>query len=256
MAFDGRRNIIEINEQERTVYFETWKNKKITGAKIGAMLGYSEHTTPFKVACELAGLYPGDRPNKYIDAGNTLEPVLRNYLGRSATAMLGERLGVPEGTQLAVEMPSPKDMCGYDHFHDNRRFGGMVDGYIMAGGRRHSVLEIKTSRGKDRWTGPDGKISEVPMSYMLQASLYAELSRIDSVVFLVGFLQEDDYDRPAFWRPREDNTAIIVKEKLDMSGYMKDAEDWYREYILSGMTPEWTDADAELLKYLKAGVKW
>jgi len=54
MAFDGRRNIIEINEQERTVYFETWKNKKITGAKIGAMLGYSEHTTLGELAHEIS----------------------------------------------------------------------------------------------------------------------------------------------------------------------------------------------------------
>ena len=51
MAFDGRMNIIEFDEDEKTVVFDTWKTKKITGHRIGAILGYSEFSTPFKAAC-------------------------------------------------------------------------------------------------------------------------------------------------------------------------------------------------------------
>ena len=36
---------------------------------------------------------------------------------------------------------------------------------------------------------------------------------------------------------------------------MKEAEDWYNEYIKNGYTPEWTDKDKELLKYLRAKPK-
>lgn len=35
MAFDGRKNIVEISDDEKTIYFETWKPKKISGTKIG-----------------------------------------------------------------------------------------------------------------------------------------------------------------------------------------------------------------------------
>jgi hypothetical protein len=87
---------------------------------------------------------------------------------------------------------------------------------------------------------------------MLQASLYAELSGLDRIVFLVGFLESHDYDRPKSWAPSEENTKIIVKQKLDMAEPMKQAEAWYNTYIKGGYTPEWTDRDADIVKYLKA----
>ena len=40
-----------------------------------------------------------------------------------------------------------------------------------------------------------------------------------------------------------------------MSGYMAEAEAWYKEFILNGYTPEWTKKDEELLKYLRAKPK-
>ena len=91
---------------------------------------------------------------------------------------------------------------------------------------------------------------------MLQASLYAELAGLDRIVFAVGFLKDpEDFVRPNLWVPTEENTYIIVKDKLDMPKYMKEAEDWYNEYIKNGYTPEWTDKDEELLKYLRAKPK-
>ena len=252
MAFDGRRNIVEISDDERTVYFETWKPKKISGTKIGGILGYSEFATPFKVACEIAGIYPGDKANKYIDAGNILEPVIRNYIGQSATKMLSAPLGLPEGSKAAIEQPVEKDKCQYDHFHDNKLFGGMVDGYVLVDGKRDSILEIKTSHDREKWMDENGLPTNVPMTYMLQASLYAELAGLDRIVFAVGFLKDpEDFLRPNSWKPSEENTYIVVKDKLDMKGPMAEAEAWYKEYILNGYTPEWTEKDEELLKYLR-----
>ena len=256
MVYDGRRNIVEISDEEKTVYFETWKPKKISGTKIGGILGYSEFATPFKVACEIAGIYPGDKANKYIDAGNILEPVIRNYVGQSATKMLSGPLSLPEGSKAAIEIPVEKEMCGYDHFHDNKLFGGLVDGYVLVDGKRDSILEIKTSHDKDKWLDENSGLTNVPMTYMLQASLYAELAGLDRIVFAVGFLKDpEDFVRPNLWVPNEENTYIIVKDKLDMPKYMKEAEDWYNEYIKNGYTPEWTDKDEELLKYLRAKPK-
>jgi hypothetical protein len=33
---------------------------------------------------------------------------------------------------------------------------------------------------------------------------------------------------------------------------MKECADWYNEYVRQGFTPEWTEKDADVLKYLKA----
>lgn len=256
MAYDGRSNIIEIDDSTKTVYFETWKTKKITGSKLGGIMGVSEFDSEFKIACELAGIYPGDKANKYIDAGNILEPVLRKYLGERSTTLLKGILNVPDGVKIGVEEPVAKEQCGYDHFHDNKRFGGMVDGYIVLDGKRDSILEIKTSSSRDKWLDSDGNITQVPEAYIMQAALYAELAGLNRIVFLVGFLEEDVYVRPKTWVPDESNTALIVMEKPEMKSKMEYAEEWYQENVAAGVSPEWTDKDKEIVKYLKAGVKW
>lgn len=247
--FDGRRAIIDIDGEGRTVYFDAYRLKKITGTRIGPILGMSEFSTPFKVACEIAGLYPGDKTNKYIEAGNILEPVLRKYASANQETISG-MLGF-DGP-VNIEEPVPGSECGYDHFHNDKLFGGMVDGYVHHGGPRTAVLEIKTSSSRESWDDGSGNCTEVPEQYMLQASLYAELSGLDKIVFLVGFLEEGDYLRPKQWVPDSDNARFIVKDKLDMGGYMKRCAEWYDEYVRQGFTPEWTEKDAAVLKYLRA----
>lgn len=252
MAFDGRANIIEIDDENRTVYFDLYRRKKISGTKLGPILGMSDMVTPFKMACEIAGLYPGDKMNKYMEAGNVLEPKIRSYVRAHAGELLPQVLGISPDTQIVVEEPVPNDKCGYDHFHDNQLFGGLVDGYIAYGGKRQAVLEIKTSGDRERWLDDEGKVSVVPQTYIMQAGLYAHLSGLDDIVFAVGFLEEVDYDRPAFWVPTTENTYLVHMKCPDMSKPMADAEKWYKEYILTGETPQWTDADADLVKWLKS----
>ena len=252
MAFDGRANIIEIDDETRTVVFDLYRRKKISGTKLGPILGMSDLITPFKMACEIAGLYPGDKTNKYMEAGNILEPKIRSYVRKNAQALLPGILGIPADTQVIIEEPVEKEKCGYDHFHDNRTFGGLVDGYIAYGGKRQAVLEIKTSHDRQKWLDDDGNVTIVPPSYIMQAGLYAELSNLDAIVFAVAFLEDDDYDRPNFWVPTPENTVLIRMDRPDMSKPMAEAEQWYRDYIEAGETPAWTDADADLVKWLKA----
>ena len=254
MAFDGRINIVDIDEDERTVVFDLYKSKKITGTRVGSILGLNEFTSPFKVACEMAGMYPGDKDNKYLDAGNICEPIIRRYTATDLTDEIADGLGLPAGKRPVIEEPVEREKCGYDHFHNNKVFGGLVDGYIDVDGKRNAVLEIKTSSERDKWLDEDGNVTKVPMSYILQASLYAELSNLDKVVFVVGFLEESDYDRPRFWTPNKDNTYVIIMDKMDMKEPMDRCEAWYKEYILGGYTPEWSDSesDQEVLKYLKS----
>jgi hypothetical protein len=247
--FDGRRAIIEIDDSQKTVYFDAYRLKKITGTRVAPILGVSEFSTPFKAACEIAGLYPGDKPNKYTEAGNVVEPTLRRYATEN-TEEISRLLG--RDGPVKIEEPVPGDKCGYDHFHNEKLFGGLVDGYVNADGHRDAVLEIKTSSSREKWDDGSGGYTKVPEQYMLQASLYAELSNLDKVVFLVGFLEESDYSRPKQWVPDEENSFLIVKDKLDMREPMEQCAGWYNEYVRQGFTPEWSDKDADVLKYLRA----
>lgn len=101
------------------------------------------------MALEIARIYPGDPPNKYIEAGNILEPIIRTYVRKHPEVIAG-LLGC-DTSQVSVEEPVPADMCGYDHFHNNDVFGGLVDGYINVDGRHTAILEIKTASSRDRW---------------------------------------------------------------------------------------------------------
>ena len=87
---------------------------------------------------------------------------------------------------------------------------------------------------------------------MMQASLYAELSNLQKIVFVVGFLEESDYRMPGKWVPTPENTCVVIKDKLDMAPWMEKAEAWYKELKGSYCTPEWTDADEEVVKYIRA----
>lgn len=249
VMFDGRRAIIDIDDENKMVYFDTYRLKKITGTRVAPILGIGKFASPFKIACEMAGLYPGDKRNKYMDAGNIVEPILFKYAVANADK-ISEAIGV-DGPVM-IEEPVPGDKCGYDHFHNEKTFGGLVDGYIHANGSRNAVLEIKTSSSRESWEDDMGGYTEVPEQYMLQATLYAELSGLDKIVFLVGFMEEGDYSRPKQWVPDEGNSHFIVMDKPDISDQMAECVEWYNEYMKQGFTPEWTDDDAGVLKYLRA----
>jgi hypothetical protein len=251
MVYDGRYRVEEIDDDGKVVYFDPFQIKKITGTRLAPILGKGDFQTPFSVALDLAGIYREDIKTKYIDAGNILEPVLRSYL-RKNSSLLMPLLGLPDGSNVGIEEPVAGERCGYDHFHNENVFGGLVDGYITVNGKRNFILEIKTSGEREKWLDGNGGYTNVSEQYMMQASLYAELSHLDEIVFLVGFLDDADYDRPKLWIPDENNTKIIIKKKLDMASCMKEAVDWYNTYMKSGQTPEWTDADKELVKYLKS----
>jgi len=251
MAYDGRYRIDDIDDEGKVVYFFPFKLKKITGTRLAPILGKGDFQTPFSVALDLAGIYREDIRTKNVEAGNILEPVLRSYMRKNISSLV-PLLDIQSGSKIGIEEPVPGETCGYDHFHNEKVFGGLVDGYVTVDGKRNAVLEIKTSGDREKWRDENGDHTVVAEQYMLQASLYAELSRLDTIVFVVGFLDEDDYDRPMFWTPDENNTRVIVKKKLDMTSYMKEAADWYSEYMKKGQTPEWTDADEDLVKYLKA----
>lgn len=234
--------IRKIDTDNHVICFNPSSHGKITGSRFLAVLGKDKYTTDFKAACLIARIYSEYEPTKYTEAGNAIEPVIRSYVRDNWKILLKDRMSLSDDDVITVEEPVAMRDCNYDHFGSEPVFGGLVDGYVRLNGSRKAILEIKTSSHRDDWA--DGKI---PEGYLLQASLYAELAGLDTIVFAVGFLEDADYDHPDEWEPNDDDSLIVVVHKKDISEEMEYAEDWFRRYILKGMTPKWSEKDEEMI---------
>lgn len=248
------RQIISKKEYLKSIDFETKtitirqsKPKKITGTRLNAVLGKSPYKSPFAAACDMVRLYTVIEETKYTNAGHVIEPKIREHV-RGMINSLSKDIGA--NGDLTIEEPIPAEACWYDHFKNTPVFGGMVDGYVLCNGERCAVLEIKTSHKKEDWFDENGKLSKVPEDYLIQASLYCELSKLNRIVFAVGFLEDEDYDKPEMWKITEDNFFTIVVDKQDISKEMKEAKEWYDNLSKTCTLPPWTDDDLEIVDYL------
>lgn len=241
----GKKIDIFIDEDRKVIEFENVKPKKITGSRIASILGMNEYTSPFKVACDMARLYT-EPPSKYTIAGEAMEPKIRDFIRDNSSKYIGDGLGLGS---IDVIDPVPKEMCYYEHFPNAAPFGGMVDGYVDLNGKHIAVLEIKTASDKTKWFGENGE-PIVPTSYIMQTSLYCDLSKLDRIVFAVGFPEPEDYDAPENWTPTDDNIIVRIVEPLPMKQYKADALAWFNRYVKKGVTPPWTDDDLGLVHQL------
>ena len=225
------------------------RHGKITGSRFLAVLGKDPYTSEFKAACLIARVFYDDTKTKYTVAGEVIEPIMRSYVRENRDRILRDMLCASAGDTISVEEPVNAKDCWYDHFRKEKIFGGMVDGYIIINGRRAAVLEIKTSGNRSDWYDDAGNV-RIPEGYRLQASLYAQLSRLEKIVFAVGFLGDSDYDDPHDFVPGEGNTLFVAIGKKDITEEMETAESWYRRYIDAGVTPEWSESDEVIVDIL------
>ena len=237
----------DIDEDCKVIRFDPSNLGKITGSRFQAVLGDDTYMTEFAAACLIARIYSEYEKTKYTEAGELIEPVIRKYVGANGYDMLKDALCLSPEDRFGVEEPVPKKECGFDHFKDSPIFGGMVDGYIRVNGKRRAVLEIKTASSREKWTDAQGEITKAPENYILQASLYAELSGLDEIVFAVGFLEDSDYENPEGWKIGDDNFYVIHMKKKDISEEMDIGRRWFEKYIMNGVTPEWTEKDSEIV---------
>lgn len=247
MAYYQRPEVEDIDDDGRIIRFRCFNPRKITGSRIAAIVGQNEHSSEFRAACEIAGLYK-EPPSKFTEAGNVMEPVIREYIRENSARYIGDALGKGE---LGVEDPVPAKECSYEHFPEAAPFGGMVDGWVDLDGKHAAVLEIKTASNRSDWFGPDDE-EIVPPNYLLQTSLYCDLSGMRKIVFVVGFPEEEDYEAPEGWVPNDDNVIVRIVDPVPMADYKKQALEWYDRYIRKGITPKWTMDDTyvvdEILK--------
>ena len=229
-------NHIEVDPPKRT--------KKLTGTRFGAVLGMNRWNSPFKVWCEMTKVYEEPFTDSiYTIAGKTIEPKQIEYMKKM---------------YVMDNLRTPTDMFGEDFFNkthgdffkDNPIFGGMWDSILVDDNEKpETVLEFKTTKRAEDWK------NDVPEYYALQAALYAYLLGTENVIMVCSFLKESDYANPDKFTPSAENTVTVefkVHERYpDFDGMIATATAFWNERVLKGISPDYTDADAEIIKELR-----
>ena len=223
------------------------KTRKLTGTRFGSVLGVNPWNTPFKAWCEMTNVYHEPfEDNKYTIAGKTIEPIIIDYLKN----VYGLNLASPD------EIWGDEYFSKYkgDFFPENEIFGGMWDALIQDdNGVTTGVVEVKTSGRPQDWV--DG----VPDHYLLQVGLYADLLGVDKMLVVVGLLNEKDYILPNLFEPNAENILMFelsLSEVLpNINHLVSEAERFYRELVLEGVSPLISEDDAPLVAELKTSLE-
>lgn len=224
--------INQYEKQSDGSYNVTGKTGKIAGTFLGGIIGKSPWATPFSIATKILRIYDEDQGDKpAVKAGKVLEPIMLNYLDKS---------GRLPNTQAEVLFPGYETGSHIDwksHFEDDV-FSGHIDaiaGRVTDPFKGIGIVENKTTSDPSGWDF----VNDIPPAhYWLQASLYAYFFGYDTIYFTVGILKPEDVDNPYKFVPSEDNVKIMkVGLYPNFDDVLKQARDWYENYILRGYTP-------------------
>lgn len=217
--------------------------KKITGTRFAAVLGFSPYDTPFSTWCDMTRTY--EKPyvdTIYTHAGIVIEPIQHKYLINN--------YGIDT-------LLTPKDVYGYntyektkgDFFPELAIFGGMWDALILKDGKVDTVVEFKTTSRPQDW------LTDSPLNYKLQASLYAWMLGVEKVMLVCSFLPDEIYSHPEDFQPSVNNTIIRkfnYREEFPYWGnYIEQAKDFYNNLVLKGISPQYADKDKDIISALR-----
>lgn len=206
---------------------------KVTGTQMSGILNMNPWQTPFSTSVRMMRLFNEDISDKpSVHAGTVIEPKILDYIG------------AVHGDEVFEKREGDHESWASD-FQDDI-FGGHVDGFMPDG----SIVEIKTSSRPQDWN------KQIPIHYHIQASLYAEFFKADRIIFAVGFTDKDTLSNPDGFVPDKNNTIVVETGKIvGFDKMLKDAEEFYRRFILNGVTPI-PDAsnpiDRQIMSYLDA----
>ena len=218
--------------------------KKITGTRFAAVLGESPYETPFGTWCDMTRTY--DKPfvdTIYTHAGIVIEPIQHKYLINN--------YGIDT-------LLTPADVYGYntyektkgDFYPEIKIFGGMWDALILKDGKVDTVVEFKTTSRPQDW------LTDSPVHYKLQASLYAWMLGVEKVMLVCSFLPDEIYSHPEDFKPTVHNTIIRqfnYREEFPYWGnYIEAATDFYNNKVLKGESPQFTDKDKDIISALRS----
>lgn len=222
------------------------KSKKITGTRLGSILGFNVWNTPFKTWCEMTKVYKEPFEDTiYTIAGKVIEPKIIKYLKTKLYA----------GEVVDGEEYFGKHLFNmrFDYYPQEPIFGGMWDALLLSKKTKKpvGVIEIKTSKRAEDWE------TDIPLYYKAQAMLYAHLLGVKTIYFAVAFLNDEDYEDPSKFEAT-DETVKIISFRLDedkIKAYMDLATSWYNDHIINGISPVWDDKkDNDILKELRTNI--
>jgi predicted phage-related endonuclease len=219
--------------------------KKITGTRLGAILGVNRWSTPFEAWCAITRTY--EKPfeeTKYTRAGKIIEPKQAAYIRYA----------------YGIDLTAPADVWGEDYFRktfgdffpDIKIFGGMWD-YLqkdVVDGSTAAVFEMKTTKRAEDWA------EDIPEYYAIQAALYAYLLGVDTVYMVCTVLQDEDYDHPEDFECTADNTFVkgfhVSERYPDFHDILTQATHWWNRHVKQGISPKYDEVkDAEILEALR-----
>lgn len=206
---------------------------KVTGTQMSGILNMNPWQTPFSTSVRMMRLFNEDISDKpSVHAGTVIEPKILDYIG------------AVHGDEVFEKREGDHESWASD-FQDDI-FGGHVDGFMPDG----SIVEIKTSSRPQDWN------KQIPIHYHIQASLYAEFFKADRIIFAVGFTDKDTLSNPDGFVPDKSNTIVVETGKIEgFDKMLKDAEEFYRRFILNGVTPipdATNPIDRQIMDYLDA----
>lgn len=242
--------VVAVGERSFKVTSPVKNPKKMTGTRLGKVLGLNHWGTPFQAWCEIMRVAePPFEGNKYTEAGKAIEPKLIEYARQSVSPYIV----TPE--EYFTDGKRRWDFYDYEHI------GGMWDGlcFYMPNVTMNdniaplAIIECKTSSRPQDWE------VDVPPHYAIQGMLYAYLSHCEEVYFPVALLEPEDYDNPEQFECSSDNTLMFHKTIHDSIGEyanieeaIEAAEQWWELYVETGISPEYDPKkDVEYLALIK-----
>ena len=231
------------SEDRRRIILDTPPKQllRISGHRMATVLGLNHFATPFQAWAEITKLLKVPfEENKYLIMGRVAEPKIIDYV----------RDKFPNVMSMEEYYGNAIDDYRYNNFkYDSKIFGGMFDFVCTKNDKKTITLigEIKTSGKPELFQN-----NNVPQEYLLQAALYAKLKGLDKVLFVISIVNEEDYMHPEMFVPTDENTTLIVKKlddlffEIDGEYYgiddcMRKAEEFWNDYVLTGISPEFDE---------------
>lgn len=244
------------------------KFKKITGSRLASILNLNQYNSPLKTWMMMTNIYFEEMDETLSITGNIVEPILRDY--------------VVKNMGIKYKDYNPYSVK-WDVFKENKIFGGIpdgepvdengnflydqnipmieikttsidslvykkVDGVLRMQKDTNNVPLVKIEKGKLQDWYVDGKLS-IPKEYELQLSLYLYLRNAPKGLFVIGFLEKEDYATPNNFDPtnRKIEYALIELNRKEFEKVIEKCTDWYKRHIECGISPKITNEDKKWL---------
>ncbi len=245
-----------------------WRFKKITGTRLSSVLGTNEWNTELKAWAVMVGIYKDKMDETLAMVGNTIEPILKKHaektLDKKFISYVPSQIqwdifkndvvfgGIPDGEPLnsngELDYPNSRMLEIKTTSIDSFLYKKIDNVLTMQRDQKNYPLVKEEKGGLKKWF----KNNEIVVSedYCLQLSLYLYLRNIEKGLFLIAFLEKEDYVNPSNYDP-EKRMVKFVKLDLNRQEFEQKiiyAKQWYIDYIHSGESPDISEKDKQWLR--------